>query len=78
MGMKGHETRDVLPEYVCGARQCRVAGQSAMQSQLHYVGAGRRQSKSIRQFSPAFMVGRTTLLSGRGSTSGKGRFMSER
>ena len=31
--------RYVLPEYVCAARHCYVAGQSAMQSQLHYVAA---------------------------------------
>src|SRR4051812_19470013 len=31
--------RYVLPEYVCAARHCHVAGQSAMQSQLHYVAA---------------------------------------
>ena len=31
--------RYVLPEYVCAARHCYVAGQSTMQSQLHYVAA---------------------------------------
>jgi hypothetical protein len=31
--------RYVLPEYVCATRHCYVAGQSAMQSQLHYVAA---------------------------------------
>jgi hypothetical protein len=31
--------RYVLPKYVCAARHCYVAGQSAMQSQLHYVAA---------------------------------------
>jgi hypothetical protein len=29
--------RYVLPEYVCGACHCHVAGQSAMQSELHYI-----------------------------------------
>ena len=31
--------RYVLPEYVCTARHCYGAGQSTMQSQLHYVAA---------------------------------------
>jgi hypothetical protein len=39
--------RYVLLEFVCGARQCHRAGQSAMQSQLHYV-AARLQATMLR------------------------------
>ena len=38
--------RYVLLEFVCGARHCHGAGQSAMQSQLHYI-AARLQAKML-------------------------------
>ena len=60
--------RYVLPEYVCAARHCYVAGQSTMQSQLHYV-AARLQATVLMVGLPRGRYLATTRLASRTSCS---------
>ncbi len=61
--------RYVLPKYVCAARHCYVAGQSTMQSQLHYVAARLQATVLMVGLAADTSVVSATLLRTRPNTS---------